>query len=724
MFLVVEEGWKLTASAAAGAWLNEYARRSRHYALWLIFVSQFFRDLATAQGYALLENKAIALCFQNDADDLEHARAPLSLTDADIEHITTLTTRPGLYSSAYMISNRGRGTVRQLLGDLEYWICCSDPENDQPRRAAALRADRRGPLGRAQAAVHARVARAIPRARTSRMTSTSERSHKRRWLLWLPAAGGFMLIALPVVLLGGVGSRAMLAAAARSAQAPPAPARGSPPPTGRRGTPINGSGVTATGLNLTAGPPAYEIAVDPAVIPLQTFAHVQPNPFGTTRAFYAGDTGGAIIGRHVDIYDWKGRADQNAWGVRHVNVTPAPNPGAGNLLQEITPGPTTIAGTGQVSATAGSTAACDQLAGSATLATVPGQAARILADGTAAAPSDAPPAVKLAIAAANEIHTKPYPEPVAHFGSLASSMAGVRLLGRGVLRPLQRGPAQPIARRVRDARKLGLPGPGQLDHRLRQLQAHLDRRRRARVRHRRLRRPEHPRRQRPPMAAGPAREPRRRTDLCRPTPTRPMTPEQSTRALAECFSRARARETRGRNARRPARRGRARRLRWNRRPLPDQRHRHAHRLDPDSSRRRPIQAIPRQSATEPSQPVSRAATARPQRHRGTQEPAGGADPLRGALRQLDRRRRRRQPAAAGRDLSSARPERRRSKPPRASPATPSSPRARSRTRAPSSRSPRVKEPQPDSGCSSPASRPPGGATTPDCRRPSTSSTPS
>ncbi|MGI8559712.1 MAG: VirB4 family type IV secretion system protein [Solirubrobacteraceae bacterium] len=138
LFLVVEEGWKLTASAAAGAWLNEYARRSRHYALWLIFVSQFFRDLATAQGHALLENKAIALCFQNDADDLEHARAPLALTDADVEQITTLTTRPGLYSGTYMISARGRGAVRQLLGDLEYWICCSDPENDQPRRAAAL----------------------------------------------------------------------------------------------------------------------------------------------------------------------------------------------------------------------------------------------------------------------------------------------------------------------------------------------------------------------------------------------------------------------------------------------------------------------------------------------------------------------------------------------------------------------------------------------------------
>jgi 3D (Asp-Asp-Asp) domain-containing protein len=244
------------------------------------------------------------------------------------------------------------------------------------------------------------------------VTSTSERSHKRRWLLLLPAAGGFMLIALPVVLLGGV---------ATDQCAPPTPggdlagsgswiATAYGPPWDA----TNGGCVTASGLNLTAGPPAYEIAVDPAVIPLQTFAHVQPNPFGTSRAFYAGDTGGAIIGRHVDIYDWKGRADQNAWGVRHVNVTPAPNPGAGNLLQEITP-----ASPGQETGTAGWTPACDQLAATATLATVPGQTARILPDGTAAAPSDAPPAVKLAIAAANEIHTKPYPEPVAHFGSLA-----------------------------------------------------------------------------------------------------------------------------------------------------------------------------------------------------------------------------------------------------------------------------------------------------------------
>ena len=100
---------------------------------------------------------------------------------------------------------------------------------------------------------------------------------------------------------------------------------------------MNGSGVTATGLNLTAGEPAYEIAVDPSVIALGSFERVTPNPFGTSHAFYAGDTGGAIIGHHIDIYDWQGRAAQNAWGVRHVGVTPAPTPGTGNLLGEITP---------------------------------------------------------------------------------------------------------------------------------------------------------------------------------------------------------------------------------------------------------------------------------------------------------------------------------------------------------------------------------------------------
>ncbi len=163
----------------------------------------------------------------------------------------------------------------------------------------------------------------------------------------------------------------------------------------------NGSGITATGLNLTAGPPAYVIAVDPSVIALGSFKHVTPNPFSTAQAFYAADTGGAIIGRHVDIYDWQGRGAQDAWGVRHVQVTPAPDPGAGNLLAEITP---TTPTTPTTPLSGGSCA----VSYTAPLPLTAGPRATILPDGLAAAPAGAPAAVKLALAAGNELIDLPY----------------------------------------------------------------------------------------------------------------------------------------------------------------------------------------------------------------------------------------------------------------------------------------------------------------------------
>jgi 3D (Asp-Asp-Asp) domain-containing protein len=151
---------------------------------------------------------------------------------------------------------------------------------------------------------------------------------------------------------------------------------------------IEGDGVTATGVDLRSGPARLEIAVDPSVIPLGSWVYIQPNPFGTVQPFYAGDTGGAIHGRHIDIYDWRGRASQQAWGARPVTVTPASAPGTSMV--------------------------CSPPAESA-----PGEKARILPDGRAVAPVDAPTAVRLAIAAGNLIHTRPYPAPDVHYGSLA-----------------------------------------------------------------------------------------------------------------------------------------------------------------------------------------------------------------------------------------------------------------------------------------------------------------
>lgn len=192
---------------------------------------------------------------------------------------------------------------------------------------------------------------------------------------------------------------------------------------------IEGDGVTASGLDLRSGEPMLEVAVDPRVIALGSWVYVQPNPFGTDQPFYAGDTGGAITGHHIDIYDWLGRASQQAWGARSVTVTPTQEPGSG--------------------------AACPTTVGA-----LSGDRARILADGSALAPADAPTAVKLAIAAGNLIHTLPYPEPDVHYGSLAhlwsaydcSGAVSFVLYGARLLAP--------TALDSTGLEGYGLPGPG------------------------------------------------------------------------------------------------------------------------------------------------------------------------------------------------------------------------------------------------------------------------
>jgi 3D (Asp-Asp-Asp) domain-containing protein len=86
---------------------------------------------------------------------------------------------------------------------------------------------------------------------------------------------------------------------------------------------IQGSGVTATGVNLRRSPHIYGVAVDPSLIPLGSQVYAWPNPFGRSQAFRAFDTGGAIKGRRLDFYDWRGRQKQNAWGRRSVRVSGA-----------------------------------------------------------------------------------------------------------------------------------------------------------------------------------------------------------------------------------------------------------------------------------------------------------------------------------------------------------------------------------------------------------------
>ncbi|WP_100486035.1 peptidoglycan-binding protein [Sporolactobacillus pectinivorans] len=74
------------------------------------------------------------------------------------------------------------------------------------------------------------------------------------------------------------------------------------------------SGTTATGINLLQNPDTKVVAVDPSVIPLGTKLYVEGYGYAV-----AGDTGGAIKGRKIDVFfNDNGTALQ--WGRRTVKV--------------------------------------------------------------------------------------------------------------------------------------------------------------------------------------------------------------------------------------------------------------------------------------------------------------------------------------------------------------------------------------------------------------------
>ncbi|WP_085522743.1 3D domain-containing protein [Tuberibacillus sp. Marseille-P3662] len=76
-----------------------------------------------------------------------------------------------------------------------------------------------------------------------------------------------------------------------------------------------GNGVTATGINLNKNPDAKVIAVDPDVIPLGSKVHVEG--YGDA---IAGDVGGAIDGKKIDVY-FPTKSKAKNWGERKVDVT-------------------------------------------------------------------------------------------------------------------------------------------------------------------------------------------------------------------------------------------------------------------------------------------------------------------------------------------------------------------------------------------------------------------
>jgi DNA helicase HerA-like ATPase len=139
-FLVIDEAWKLIERPATGRWFNEFVRRSRHYALWLIASSHQLSDFDNEYGKALLANAAMRLFLRQEARELAYVKATLDLSEEGIDAISSLKTVKGQFSTGYLMNgSRGEGTLQIGVASIERWIASSDPVRDEPIRQHTLR---------------------------------------------------------------------------------------------------------------------------------------------------------------------------------------------------------------------------------------------------------------------------------------------------------------------------------------------------------------------------------------------------------------------------------------------------------------------------------------------------------------------------------------------------------------------------------------------------------
>lgn len=94
---------------------------------------------------------------------------------------------------------------------------------------------------------------------------------------------------------------------------------------------INGTGVTAGGTDLTDGKDHYVVAAGVGSgLKMGDTLFVDPDPYGAGTLWVVDDHGGAIVGRHIDLYIADCQKAQ-AWGRKRVKVTINPSKLTPNL---------------------------------------------------------------------------------------------------------------------------------------------------------------------------------------------------------------------------------------------------------------------------------------------------------------------------------------------------------------------------------------------------------
>jgi type IV secretory pathway VirB4 component len=141
---IIDEASTLMRFAAGARLLDDLSRRSRHYGMMLVSITQQLKDFfhQSKQADSVVKNAHMKILLRQDASDLALLKETLRLKDAEVAAVAQFdrSDEKRKDSHALLIVGARHGTVRLVPSPQDYWVCTSEPITDVPRRREMIEA--------------------------------------------------------------------------------------------------------------------------------------------------------------------------------------------------------------------------------------------------------------------------------------------------------------------------------------------------------------------------------------------------------------------------------------------------------------------------------------------------------------------------------------------------------------------------------------------------------
>ena len=128
--VVIDEGWKLLEDEAGIAFIEEVFRTFRKHNAAAIAISQNIDDFAKSKiAGAILSNSATKWVLIQRGADQERLKEVLQLNPNEMQLVSSLRQERGVYSEAFLLSDKNKSLVVVESTPLEYWLSTTDPRD-------------------------------------------------------------------------------------------------------------------------------------------------------------------------------------------------------------------------------------------------------------------------------------------------------------------------------------------------------------------------------------------------------------------------------------------------------------------------------------------------------------------------------------------------------------------------------------------------------------------